>query len=83
MMNDERCLSIVQLYEHKLQKKFYDTPEFDHIREMLEKMPAFLREGRREKFMRWLGFIQGVLWSRGIYELGTLKSHNKHGEISV
>ena len=32
---------------------------------------------RLEKAFRWLGFIQGVLWTRGVTTLDTLKDHNK------
>jgi hypothetical protein len=32
---------------------------------------------KREKFMRWLGFMQGVLWNNGIYTLDQLKDHNR------
>lgn len=29
-----------------------------------------------EKIMRWLGFMQGVLWSQGIYKLAEMRMHN-------
>jgi hypothetical protein len=29
------------------------------------------------KLMRWLGFIQGVLWERKAYTLSKLKGHNR------
>lgn len=31
---------------------------------------------KRDKAMRWLGFVQGVLWSRGIYSIDDMRSHN-------
>jgi hypothetical protein len=30
-----------------------------------------------EKLNRWLGFIQGVLWSHGIYSVDELREHNR------
>jgi hypothetical protein len=30
-----------------------------------------------EKFMRWLGFMQGVLWAEGLYTIEQLKDHNR------
>ena len=30
----------------------------------------------REKLMRWLGFLQGALWSRGYFSLDTLREMN-------
>jgi len=32
---------------------------------------------RREKLMRWLGFVQGILWSECLYTLDELKDHNR------
>jgi hypothetical protein len=37
----------------------------------------FIEEGKIDKAMRWLGFIQGVLCQSGIYTIEELKSHNK------
>jgi hypothetical protein len=37
----------------------------------------FVDEGRIEKAMRWLGFLQGVLWARGFYSLDDLKNHSR------
>lgn len=31
----------------------------------------------REKFMRWLGFMQGALWSEGIYTIDEMREHNR------
>jgi len=46
---------------------------------MIPKMDAMLvlpSQEDIEKFMRWLGFIQGVLWQRGWFTLEELKEHN-------
>jgi hypothetical protein len=48
-----------------------------HLRAMLDEMDQFIAEGKREKFMRWLGFMQGVLWTQGVYTLDELKNHNR------
>ncbi len=48
-----------------------------HCHAMLEKMKGFLKEGRTEKTFRWLGFIQGCLWSTGQYTLEDLMNHNR------
>lgn len=32
---------------------------------------------RAEKAMRWLGFIQGVLWSAGDFNVDDLKTHSR------
>jgi len=33
--------------------------------------------GTIEKAMRWLGFIQGGLWSQGFYSIEDMKNHNR------
>lgn len=38
------------------------------------------RDSRREKVMRWLGFIQGALWAHGIQTIATSKDDNKPDE---
>ena len=43
---------------------------------MIPRMQVFVKEGRTEKFMRWVGFIQGVLWILGVYTLEDLMGHN-------
>jgi len=30
-----------------------------------------------EKACRWLGFIQGILWTRGIYTIDEMRGHNR------
>lgn len=56
-----------------------DSPEHGlaHCHAMLDKMEGFLSEGRIDKVFRWLGFLQGFLWSQKIYTLTDLTSHNR------
>ena len=49
----------------------------DHCHGMLDKMVEFVHEGRMEKVFRWLGFIQGVLWSNRVYTITDLENHNR------
>jgi hypothetical protein len=51
--------------------------ELAHLRFMCEEAQKFVDQGRIEKAMRWLGFLQGVLWARGFYSLDDLKNHSK------
>jgi len=64
--------------------------QFAHLRTMLPTMRAMLDEidatgnqyavvnvPRMEKFMRWLGFLQGALWSMEVYTIDELRAHNK------
>lgn len=38
---------------------------------------SFLPQGRREKAMRWLGFVQGVLFARGDFTVAELADHSR------
>ncbi len=49
----------------------------DHLYNMTSQMRTFVSEDNREKLMRWLGFMQGVLWVLGVYSLDELKNHNR------
>lgn len=52
-------------------------PELQHLRYMIGEMRGLIREGRTEKAMRWLGFLQGVLWSQGVFTLEAMKNHSR------
>lgn len=47
-----------------------------HIQGMGERACKLVDEGRIEKAMRWLGFMQGALWALGVVDLDTLKKMN-------
>lgn len=83
-MTREKCLEVVDRYERILSsfgpgKKDRDMVE--HLLGMLPQMRSFLvgieSDTEKMKFMRWLGFIQGVLWQRGWFTLDELKEHNR------
>lgn len=50
-----------------------------HCRGILDEMKIFLAEGesKRGKLFRWLGFVQGVLWTFRLYTLKDLENHNR------
>lgn len=62
---------IINTYENPFQNTLA------HCHGMLDEMEKFVAEGRMEKVFRWLGFIQGCLWSAGNYELKDLKNHSR------
>jgi hypothetical protein len=47
-----------------------------HLRSMCDEIPAIVAHHHTEKAMRWLGFMQGVLWAGGYYTLNDLRKHN-------
>lgn len=48
-----------------------------HCHGMLDQMEEFVVQGRMGKVFRWLGFVQGCLWSAQVYTLEDLKNHNR------
>lgn len=84
-MTKEKILKTLSFYKDFINKLIptydgpYDKNQLNHILTMLPKMEVFIEEGRIEKTMRWLGFIQGILWSWGIFTLEELKLHNYEG----
>lgn len=52
-------------------------PALCHVRYMIAALLPMIEEGRTEKCMRWLGFIQGVLWMAGVFTLEELKNHSR------
>lgn len=67
-------------YAERLDQEAYerfDVTRFHslcHCHWMCNEARDFVRQGRIEKAMRWLGYIQGVLYSYGIKSLSQLKS---------
>lgn len=47
-----------------------------HARWMCLQIPWFLEEEKIEKAMRWLGFIQGVLYAQGIFSIDEMRIDN-------
>ena len=48
-----------------------------HIKWMCIEIPNMIGLNKIEKANRWLGFVQGVLWSNEIYDIHQLKSDNR------
>lgn len=90
-MTDDKIREVISIYRRKFEEMEIDKRDFPHddwpdsestgglahCHGMLDKMESFLREGRREKAFRWLGFVQGVLWLGGVYTLEELKNHSR------
>lgn len=79
-MSDEKILQVLNLYDKIIPKyfvsEFTNEHKLRHTHEMIVKIREFLHDQRKEKVMRWLGFVQGVLWSEGIYTIEQLAKHN-------
>lgn len=91
-MTNEKILEVIERYEQRLPDEILlrslhsnnvsrmHTEALQHLLEMFPQMREFVRDGRREKLMRWLGWVQGVLFMCGIYTLEEMKAHNMPSE---
>lgn len=91
-MTPERLATIAKSYAESLQKRA-GTPErfpadqrlglatwakfHRHLLWLATEIPSLVQQGRLEKSFRWLGFIQGALWARGMITIEDLKNHNR------
>ena len=77
------CASDVGLIKSNAREMLNNTPanEFDtlgHCITMFPRMILMIQIGDIEKFCRWLGFVQAILWSEGkYYTVEELKDHNR------
>ena len=81
-MDAEAVRLVIAAYREKfaeLQIEKSPFPRGQFPQEPAERLERYLGEDRIEKAMRWLGFVQGCLWSHGIFSVDDFKSHN-HGE---
>lgn len=91
-MRDEDVLRVIDKYADALgdkEPKRYPVREYrtdddscyantQHVMYMISEMRKFAAEGgHTEKLMRWLGFVQGVLWEAGEWSLEELMEHNR------
>ncbi len=65
----------VEIEQHK--NAFMRISNLEHVRYMCNKAPEFVDEGRIETAMRWLGFVQGVLFVEASFSIEELKEHSK------
>jgi hypothetical protein len=53
-----------------------------HLAWMCEETRNLIDEGRIEKAMRWLGFLQGALWALHLRTLEQMKNDNKPADVA-
>ncbi|MDD3086427.1 MAG: hypothetical protein PHH45_00535 [Patescibacteria group bacterium] len=89
-MTGDQIVAATDRYDRELEKEEIPVAEHPHdiicmmrraalahLRTMFPKMVQFVSEDKIEKAMRWLGFVQGVLWVCGVYTLEQLKADNR------
>jgi len=63
----------------ELRKWVEDCEEETHLNTMIPKMEEMSEKNdyvTREKLMRWIGFMQGVLWAQGAFTIDELREMN-------
>jgi hypothetical protein len=83
-MDQTQLIKVLENYEEVLTKRglvglhrLNGGDTIDHVVWMVTEAKGYAKEGRVEKANRWLGFIQGVLWSKGIFKIDEMKEHNR------
>lgn len=83
-MTTDKILEVVAIYSTHLHSQGFSPERHSlsarcHLLWMCEEgIPGLVREGRIEKAMRWLGFVQGALWAMGEYSIEKLREHNRN-----
>lgn len=87
-MTPEQVVAVVEKYEEELKrivsavriepetKNPLDYPALSHALWMCGEVKQ-LASTNMEKASRWLGFIQGVLWTLGVYSIAEMKDDNR------
>jgi len=73
-MTKAEVIAVARYYADNISKA--DSPSVFHLSTMLAQMEQMTDV---EKLMRWLGFMQGVLYAEGLFTIDELRHHNKYG----
>ena len=83
-MEKDRLIKVAEMYENRLSGLGFGGVNrhdgggyLEHISWMSSETKRLALDGKIEKANQWLGFIQGVLWSKGIYTIEQMKDHNR------
>lgn len=75
------CADYIQYLDgYEMKKNSNAIGSYDricHCKWMLNEIPHYIEINKIEKVMRWLGFIQGVLWSNDIFSIDDMKNDNR------
>lgn len=83
-MTGEQVSGVVSTYAHNLGLAGVQPVEngqpLEHIHWMCLRIIDFVRAKDFAKADRWLGFVQGALWSQGVYSIPTMRTHNRSSD---
>lgn len=71
-MDRKNALDLIDQYCETMLARGHGDEVVTHLRD------RFPEDGSERKAMRWLGFMQGVLYSQGVYSLEQLKEHSRN-----
>lgn len=75
-MHTTHILHLLEYYEDEL-NKLSCGPYLSHLKTMFEPMRKMVHKRQIQKLNRWIGFIQGVLFSNGLFTIDQMRSHNR------
>lgn len=81
-MTNEKVNKVVTTYEKKLSEllktdRWEGNTQLTHAQGMCAQILDLIKDDEREKAMRWLGFLQGVLYCNGIFTIDEMREHNR------
>lgn len=89
-MTDQKLLETISSYKKLFQEYNITAKRFNHESisttmeaklshccYMIDKIEGFVAINRIQKAHRWLGFIQGVLWSEKFFSLSKMRRDNR------
>ncbi len=89
-MTKKKILEVITFYEEILKEMGFRSKRFaadklpknrvevfGHLLNLMGRMKKLIKQGRKEKAFRWLGFIQGALWVSKVFTIKELKNHSK------
>lgn len=62
---------------HRRWDEWTDAEQSSHLAYMCEEIQVHLAAGARDKAMRWLGFLQGLLVAHNVYTIAECGEHNR------
>ena len=91
-MTDNKIKEVAERYRKEFSKYHVSNPQrgpvnklhlqwtveerASHLVWMCDQIDEFVAAGRRDKAMRWIGFLQGFLWREGQFTVEELGKHS-------
>lgn len=89
-MYKQQIENLLNKYESLLKDEYSKAEEINHFEKgpdyqsicnhalsMIPKMREMLDSGISDKLMRWIGFLQGILWTMAFCSLNELREDNR------